>query len=152
DALLFDDEASARHLYELGALIQPGADDGSRALAAALSEAPQLHARNPLEQAVGRVIMRYIDGMTWALNGDELATDLGIRHRAWRHAIHVSRLMIRPMEGLRRSVPFGSQVFAAWGNRAMHHGIAVQLRGLDADFKPPVRLPSVSPPSAVRAA
>ncbi len=152
ERLLFDDEESARHLYELGSLIQPGADDGGRALAAALSKAPQLHARNPVEKAVGRVVVRYIDGMAWALNGEELAEDLRIRHRPWRHAIHLSRMMIRPLEGFRRSVPYGSRLFAAWGNRTMHRGIAVQLRGLDADFKPPVRLPSVPPPSVIRAA
>ncbi|MCB9589319.1 MAG: DUF2236 domain-containing protein [Polyangiaceae bacterium] len=152
ERLLFDDEDSARHLYELGSMIQPGADEGGRALAAALSRAPQLHARNPVEAAVGRVVVRYIDGMAWALNGADLASDLRIQHKHWRHAIHLSRLMIRPLEGFRRTLPFGSELFAAWGNRTMHHGIAVQLRGLDADFKPPVRLPSVPPPSVFRAA
>lgn len=151
EELLFDTEARAAHLFELGCLIQPGADEDGRALARALSQAPIAHGRNFVERFIGRAVMSYIDGMTWALNGPELAADLRIGHRRWRHAIHASRAVIRPLEGLRRALPFGTALFARVGNYAMHHGIAVQLRGLDADFKPPVRLPTI-PPARARAA
>lgn len=142
EELLCDDEAKAAHLLELGYLIQPGADEDGRALARALSQAPIAHGRNVVERFIGRAVVSYIDGMTWALNGPELASDLRIGHRPWRHVIHVSRAVIRPLERLRRALPFGTALFARAGNYAMHYGIAVQLRGRDADFKPPTRLPT----------
>lgn len=140
EELLFDEEDSAAKLWEMGNFVQPNADDAGRALARALSEVPAQHARNAPERAIGRFMIRYMNGMTRALNGDEFADDLGIGDRHWRYALVPTRAFVGAAEALRRSLPAGTLLAAVGGNWAMHSGVAAQLRGREPDFGGPDRL------------
>lgn len=135
--LLFDRERDADWLWELGELIQPGADEGGRALAQALSRVPEQHARNRVERAVGRAMVGYMDGITRALNGDAFADDLHIGHAALKHAIVPTRLVVGALERLRLAVPFGTELAARGGNWAMHYGVGAQLRGHEPEYRAP---------------
>lgn len=137
-SLVFDTEKDAQRLWELGCLIQPPADEGGRALATALSKAAgELVGESRFERAVGLIAARYIDGLSRALNGDELADDLVLPHRSWKYSVYPTRVALRSAEAVRRRMPLGTRVAAFVGNRMLLYSAKKQLRGVEPSFAPP---------------
>lgn len=130
------DEERGTRFAEMVKLIQPGPDEDSRALAAALRTVTTQVARPGYEQRLAPLVERYHDGLTWAFNGDEMASALAIPNRRWRHAIVPTRAVVRSMELARRLLPGGSRAMAAFGNWSVRSDVARMLAGEEPSFQP----------------
>ncbi|HJL47786.1 MAG TPA: oxygenase MpaB family protein, partial [Polyangiaceae bacterium LLY-WYZ-15_(1-7)] len=129
-------EARGVAFAELVKLVQPGPDQDSLDLAAALRVVPREAARTRREKLLAAAVVPYHDGLTWAFNGDAIARALRIPNRAWRHAIHPTRLLVGGLETVRQTLPGGDALFARAGNRALHADITRMLEGAEPDFVP----------------
>lgn len=120
---------------ELIDLVQPGPDDDSLALAAALRRVPAQVAERPFEKALAPLMLRVHDGLTYAFNGDEIASALQIPNRRWRHVVVPLRAVVRTLERIRRSVPGSTRVVASVNNRAVSSHIQGLLKGLEPTYR-----------------
>ena len=128
-------EAAGVRMARLLRLVQAGPDADSIALAQALREVPMKMAKTRPERWVARFRTRMHDGLTWAFNGNQIASDLKIPHRSWRHVIVPTRLGVQVMEGFRRSLP-GGTLAADWvGNTLVRREIRAALAGLEPSFR-----------------
>lgn len=132
----FDTEAHMRHLAEMIYEIQPGPDESSLALAAALRKVPLQAAGSAFERAIARWTVKYHDGMTWALNGDEIARDLEIPNRSWRWALWPTRLAVGAFETWRALTPGGDRVASWLGNRLVRYQVDRMLERKEPSYQP----------------
>ncbi len=129
------DEDTGVRFAELIDLVQPGPDEDSRALAAALRRVPLQMAASPFEKQLSQVTMRYHDGLTRAFNGDRFADELGIPNRAWKYAIYPTRALVTPLECVRRVVPGATHLAALVGNRMVRSDVRRMLGGIEPSFR-----------------
>ncbi len=128
-------EARGEHFAEMIKLIQPGPDQDSLDLAAALRVVPQQVGETEYEKRMGSVLVKVHDGLTWAFNGEAIASGLRIPNARWRHVVHPIRAMVIAFETTRRAL--GADDFvAAWGNRILRRDIARMLAGVEPSFQP----------------
>jgi hypothetical protein len=153
-ALLVTTEEEGRELGELIHLTQPGPDQGSLALAHALrGVSSQMAEETPLAGPLILLMRKYADGVSRAFIGDEISDDLQLPNKEWKIAAPLTRLaIVSPLEMLRKRMPFGTWTTATFGNALMRALVAYELKGVDADFKPPVNLPFVNRFRLVRTA
>jgi hypothetical protein len=115
--------------------IQPGPDADSLALAAALRRVPASRSRNAWEDRLAELVMRYHDGLTYAFNGDEIASSLKVPNPEWRHVIHLTRAVIRPLEVLRRVTPGMNQAVTQLGRYLFRANVEGMLAGKEPGFE-----------------
>lgn len=142
DALLgwIDSFACGVRVAEMIHLVQPGPDDDSLALAAALRNVPLQIARSPIEKLSAKWIVRYHDGLTRAFNGDRIADDLRIPNAHWKHSIVPTRVVVRSMERVRRALPGATWLATELGNRRVRAQIAHILERREPTYAPPQRI------------
>lgn len=127
-------EARGVRFAELVALVQPGPDEDSRALAAALRQVPAQVARGSLERRLAPLLIKLHDGFTHAFNGRAMADALGIPNAPYRHALPPLRAVVGGLERVRRLLPDGDERFARWGHRAVRDHIDGLLGGIEPTF------------------
>jgi hypothetical protein len=116
-------------------LVQTGPDEESIAMAQALRLVPMAIAKNRSERLVARFRTRMHDGLTWAFNGNEIAADLRIPNRYWRHIIVPTRMGVRVFEQVRRTIPGGTWAADWAGNTAVRREIDNALAGTEPTFR-----------------
>jgi hypothetical protein len=114
--------------------VQPGPDEDSVALAAALRRVPASRARNRWEARMAELVIRYHDGLTYAFNGPEVAGALQIPNPAWRHVIHLTRAMVVPFELTRRVAPGVDDVATRLGRHLLRANVEGMLAGKEPGF------------------
>lgn len=129
-------EARARRFAEMVKLVQPGPDQDSIDLAAALRVVPRALATGRLERLLVPFTIRYHDGLTRAFNGDRVADALRIPNPHWKLMIHPTRAFIGTMERLRRGLPYGTRAVAWLGNTMVRQSIERMLGGVEPTFRP----------------
>jgi len=131
----FTDELRGARFAEMVKLIQPGPDQDSIDLAAALRKVPRQNAATPAEKLLVELVERYHDGLTWAFNGAEVAGNLRIPNARWRHAIVPTRWIVGGLERFRIATRTDAR-FAAFGNRGIREDIERMLAGREPTFTP----------------
>ena len=116
--------------------VQPGADQDSVALAAALRAVPSQMATTPLEKRLSVFVTKYHDGLTRAFNGDDIADALRIPNRRWKYSLYPTRAVVRSIELARRIVPGASRAAAKLGNRIVRADVNRMLAGAEPEFRP----------------
>lgn len=129
-------EARGVRFAELVKLVQPGPDQDSIDLAAALRVVPRRLASSPVERLLAPFTIRYHDGLTRVFNGDRVADALRIPNPRWKLMIHPTRAFIGTMERFRRGLPYGTRAVAWLGNRMVRQAIARMLGGVEPTFQP----------------
>ena len=87
------------------------------------------------ERFMGQTLVKVHDGLTWAFNGEAIASGLRIPNAHWRHVVHPIRAMVLAFETTRRAL--GADDFvAAWGNRLLRGDIERMLAGVEPSFTP----------------
>lgn len=122
-------------------LVQPGPDDDSLALTAAL-RASIVHPDAPLPQRLAeRLVLKIHDGLSWTLNVDDVARELQIPNRRWQHLFTALRPAIRLSEHARRWVPGLEQRMIRQGRRI----VEAQLHQMPGAPTPSFRARRVAP-------
>ena len=111
-----------------------GPDEDSVALAEALLGVPGQNAPGKAPNLIARFVMRFHHGLARALNGPEVADNLGLPDDLWQYAEYPARAIIKPLERLRRWVPGGNRVAAHIGNGAVRRDLSRLLRGVEPRF------------------
>lgn len=139
DEVLLDELRSEKRgvrFAELVKLAQPGPDEDSLRLAAALRVVPAQTSHTPFERALAPFLVRYHDGLTYVFNGERIARNLGIPNAHWRHANKLTRFMVRRFEGVRQRLPGGTRLAARVGNQQLRAQIDRLLQGTEPSFQP----------------
>ncbi len=129
-------EARGVRFAEMVKLVQPGPDQDSIDLAAALRVVPETLATGRVERLFVPFVIRYHDGLTRAFNGDRVADALRIPNPRWKLMIHPTRAFIGTMERLRRGLPYGTRAVAWLGNTMVRQAIGRMLGGVEPTFQP----------------
>ncbi|MCB9549189.1 MAG: DUF2236 domain-containing protein [Myxococcales bacterium] len=130
----FDTAPRLERLAHLIKAVQPGPDADSVALTHAMR-------RTITEGLTGRerlaadLVLRYHDGLSWALNVPPIAADLQVPHRRWRHVVRAGRPLIRAAEAARRWVPGLDAAAARSGRAATDADVARLLDGVGPAFE-----------------
>ena len=127
-------ETKTRRIADLIHLVQPGPDEDSVTLAEALLEVPGKNAPGKTRSWIARFVTGFHHGLARALNGPEIADDLGLPDDLWQYAEYPARAIIRPLERLRRRVPGGNRVAARIGNEAIRRDLRRLLRAVEPSF------------------
>lgn len=134
-------EEDAMRLAELFDLMQPGPDEGSTLLAKALRGAITEERKDgSLPAPVREFLLRYHDGITRDVIGDEKSDRLGVGSPEWKWVVRGMRPLVQASEIVRERVPFGTRLAARLGNKLWLETIARELEGHVADFRPPAQL------------
>jgi hypothetical protein len=134
-------EEDAMRLAELFDLMQPGPDEGSTLLAKALRGAITEERKDgSLPAPVREFLLRYHDGITRDVIGDEKSDRLGVGSPEWKWVVRGMRPLVQASEIVREHVPFGTRLAARFGNKLWLETIARELEGHVADFRPPAQL------------
>jgi hypothetical protein len=128
-------EAKTRRIAELIRLVQPGPDEDSLALTRQLLKVPKENARGAGPGALGVVVSRFHNGLARALNGSEIADNLGIPNDLWRYSEYPVRAVLAPLERVRRIVPGASRAVARANNTIIRKDLERILRNLEPDFQ-----------------
>ncbi len=126
-------EEGARKVAMLMGSAQPGPDMDSIDLMQALRKVPHYSATG-FQKAMIPILERLQDGLAHTFNGREIAEDLGIPNRRWRHLIHLLRANVRSREVLRVVLPRGDELAARFGNWKMRRDVARVLAGSEPRF------------------
>ncbi|MEZ4473997.1 MAG: oxygenase MpaB family protein [bacterium] len=110
-----------------GGAARPDAD--SIALTHAMRHTITEGARGRRERLAAALVLRYHDGLSWALNAPPIAADLQVPHRAWRHAVPLGRPVIGAVELARSVVPGLGDRLAQAGRAATAADVAGMLAG-----------------------
>ncbi len=129
-------EARGVRFAEMVKLVQPGPDQDSIDLAAALRVVPRELATGRLERLLVPFTIRYHDGLTRVFNGDQVADALRIPNAHWALMIHPTRAFIGTMERIRRGLPYGTRAVAWLGNTMVRQAIGRMLGGIEPTFHP----------------
>lgn len=132
--LLCSSEREGMEWAELVDMVQPGPDEGSRRLAAALRSVTLQRAETPLERLLAPWLLRYHDGVTRATAGDAVADDLGIPNRPWKHAVPATAAVVSGIETLREALPGATWLSSVLGNRVWLEAVERELGGRPARF------------------
>ena len=127
-------EARTRRIADLLHLVQPGPDDDSRQLTEQLLRVPEQNARGAGPRMLGIAVSRFHNGLARALNGHEIADNLGIPNDLWQYSHYPVRAVITPLERLRRAVPGMSRLVSAVSNRVIRRDLERILRGQEPSF------------------
>ena len=127
-------EAETRRIAELIRLVQPGPDEDSLALTRQLLNVPKQNARGAGPGILGVAVSRFHNGLARALNGPEIADNLGIPDDLWRYSEYPVRAVLRPLERLRRVIPGASALVAHTNNTIIRRDLERILRGAQAEF------------------
>ena len=127
-------EAKTRRMADLIHLVQPGPDEDSVALAQALLEVPGRNVPGKTRSWIARFVTRFHHGLARALNGPEIADDLGLPDDLWQYVEYPARAIIKPLETLRQRVPGGNRMAARIGNDAIRRDLRRLLRGVEPSF------------------
>lgn len=134
-------EEDAMRLAELLDLMQPGPDEGSVLLAKALRGAiMEERADKSVPESVRAFLLRYHDGITRDVIGDEKSDRLGVGSPEWKWVVRGMRPLVQASELVRETLPFGTRLAARLGNKLWLETIARELEGRAADFRPPTAL------------
>jgi hypothetical protein len=134
-------EEDAMRLAEMLDLMQPGPDDGSTLLANALRGAITEERKDgSLPEPVRSFLLRYHDGITRDVIGDEKSDRLGVGFPEWKWVVRGMRPLMQAAEIVRERLPFGTRLAAHLGNRLWIDTVARELEGHKADFRPPTQL------------
>ena len=128
-------ESKGVRMARLLRLVQAGPDRDSIALAQALRGVPMTLAKTRSERWVAGFRTRMHDGLTWAFNGNQIAEDLHIPHRSWRHVIVPTRVGVSLLERVRRTVPGATRAADWMGNSAVRREIKTALAGQEPRFQ-----------------
>lgn len=134
--LLPVDSAEAIQRADLIDMLQPGPDDGSRALAEALRAVRSVRRPGRLNPLLEPIVTRYHNGLTRAVLGDAKADALETPHREWRQVVRLLRPVIRAGEHLRESLPLANAVAVRVGNRGWRKAVEAELQGRKAELTP----------------
>jgi len=140
-ALLATNEEEAWYRAEVIDLMQPSHDEGSLLLADALRSATRERTDDPFRRALMPVVMRFHDGLTRVVLGDEKADDLRTPHRGWAEVVRAASRVIGAIESVRERVPLATALAERFGNRTWLTVVAMELKGRDATFEPPRNVP-----------
>lgn len=140
-SLLPTTEEEAWYRAELIDMMQPGHDEGSLELAAALRDVASQRRGDPVADAIQPLIMRLHDGLTRVVIGDEKADHLKAPHAGWKHVIVGMRPVVDAFERVREALPFGTAIAQRMGNRVWLQAVAQELGKQDATFEPPRAIP-----------
>lgn len=127
-------DADTRRIAELIRLVQPGPDEDSLALTRQLLKVPMENARGAGPGALGLVVSRFHNGLARALNGPEIADNLGIPNDLWQYAEYPVRAMLTPLERLRRVVPGASSAVAQANNIIIRKDLKRILQHVEPEF------------------
>ncbi len=127
-------EARTRRIADLLHLVQPGPDDDSRQLTEQLLKVPEQNARGAGPRMLGLAVSRFHNGLARALNGDEIADNLGIPNDLWQYSHYPVRAVITPLERLRRAVPGMSRLVSTLSNRLIRKDLERILGGQEPSF------------------
>lgn len=127
--LLCSSEREGMEWAELIDMVQPGPDEGSRRLAAALRDVTFQRAESPLGKQIAPWLSRYHDGLTRATAGDQVADDLGIPNPLWKYAVPLTHALVTPIEGLRERLPGATWLSSQFGNLIWQGAVAQELGG-----------------------
>ena len=126
-------EGETRRIAELIRLVQPGPDEDSLALTRQLLKVPKQNARGAGPGALGVAVSRFHNGLARALNGPEIADNLGIPNDFWRYSEYPVRVVLTPLERLRRMIPGASRIVAHASNQIIRKDLERILRVARAD-------------------
>ena len=127
-------EAKTRRIAELIRMVQPGPDDDSLTLTRQLLKVPKQNARGAGPGALGVAVSRFHNGLARALNGPEIADNLGIPDDLWQYSEYPVRAVLKPLERLRRVIPGASNLVAHAGNTIIRKDLERILRGEEPSF------------------
>ncbi len=127
-------ERATRRMADLLRLIQPGPDADSLALTEQLLRVPGQNAKGKGPPMLAIAVSRFHNGLARALNGHEIADDLGIPNDLWQYSIYPVRAAVAPVEWFRRRVPGASRLAAHIGNSAIRGDLTRILRGEEPTF------------------
>jgi hypothetical protein len=130
----------AARLTEIIAAIQGAPDDDSRALTRALLSSPVREATTRTARRNAERQRRFAEGMCRFLMGDEVADALAVPRTPWRYAAPVLQRLVRGVELVRSSMPFGDGPAIAVGNRYWDRVVQLGLAGATAEFGLPEKL------------
>lgn len=134
-------EEDAMRLAELMDLIQPGPDDGSLLLAKALRGAITEERKDgSLPDSVRQFLLRFHDGITRDVIGDEKSDRLGVGFPEWKWVVRGMKPIVLATELVRERLPFGTRLAAHVGNQMWLDAVTRELEGHAADFAPPTKL------------
>jgi hypothetical protein len=130
-------ELEAWQLAELIAATMDPPDDDSRALTAAMLDAPMTRAQTPKQVRAARMSTRMGQGLVWALCGDAMAEALAVPRTPFRHSLKIFRSFNAAAEQVRMRVPSAHRAAVESGNRYWDRVITIGLRGATAEFRMP---------------
>jgi hypothetical protein len=133
-------ELQAWQLADLIAATMGEPDDDSRALVAAMLNAPQERAHTPKQLRVARMHTRLGQGLVWALCGDAMAQALAVPRTPFRHSLKIFRSFNAAAERVRVRVPSAHRAAVESGHRYWDRVVAIGLEGATAEFRLPERL------------
>ena len=119
EALLPANELEGRRMAYAVMNSQPGADEDSRKLAAALRMAPATAARTPLQKRFAPYDIAYRTGLSRAILGDRIADELGLPADGWKYAIAVTTPLTFALETVRMHTPGLTALAVRLGERAL---------------------------------
>ena len=128
-------KARTRRLADLLRLVQPGPDEDSLMLANQLLKVPESHIENGLPKAVVTAFSRFHNGLARALNGHEIADNLGVPDDIWQFVEYPVRAVVMPLERLRRWIPGADRALARANNVIIRKDLERNLRGREAEFR-----------------
>lgn len=130
-----ESETKTKRIADLIHLVQPGPDSDSLELAAALLHVPGQNAPGKSPNPLARLVMRVHHGLARALNGPEIADNLGLPDDIWQYSEFPARMIMKPIEAIRRRVPGASRVASHLGNQAVRRDLRRLLRGTKPDYR-----------------
>ena len=128
-------EGRTRRIADLVGLVQPGPDEDSLMLANQLLKIPEADVEHGLPKAVVFAFSRFHNGLARALNGHEIADNLGVPDDLWQYIEYPVRAVVAPLERLRRAIPGADRAFARANNVLIRKDLERNLRGREAEFK-----------------
>jgi hypothetical protein len=128
-------EGRTRRIADLVGLVQPGPDEDSLMLANQLLKVPDNDVEHGLPKAVVFAVSRFHNGLARALNGHEIADNLGVPDDVWQYAEYPIRAVVAPLERLRRAIPGAGRVVARANNVIIRKDLERNLRGREAEFR-----------------
>jgi hypothetical protein len=99
-----------------------------------LLKVPKQNARGAGPGALGIAVSRFHNGLARALNGPEIADNLGIPDDLWQYSEYPVRAVLTPLEYLRRVVPGASRAVARANNTIIRKDLQRILRGEEPEF------------------
>jgi len=128
-------EGRTRRIAELIRIVQPGPDEDSLMLANQLLKVPKNDIEAGLPKAIVLAFSRFHNGLARALNGHEIADDLGVPDDLWQYAEYPIRAVVGPLERVRRWIPGADKAVARANNVIIRRDLERNLRGRDAEFR-----------------